>query len=187
MALLRRYPRLTAAAAVWSAVVIFGAAVAGGVVLWGHRVLGSGHSCPYGATRYECFYHPRPGWVYPAELGILVLGLGGAAGVLVTAHRSTVYSPSPEPARGSFRNTGSAGGLVARQYSVMPYPRQGFVEIGLRPLDEPMVCHGCGAEVTEARVMERHNLTKTFWLYDCPNCGENLRGTRAQADASRPA
>jgi hypothetical protein len=89
MALLRRHPRPTAAAAVWTAVVILGAAVAGGVVLWGHRVLGSGHSCPYGAPRYDCFYHPRPGWVYPAELGIVLLGLAGAAGVLVAARRSS--------------------------------------------------------------------------------------------------
>jgi len=37
----------------------------------------------------------------------------------------------------------------------MPRSGQSFVEIGLRQLDEPMVCHSCGAEVTEARVMKR--------------------------------
>jgi hypothetical protein len=92
MALLRRHPRLTGAAAVWTAAVILGAAAAGGVVLWGHRVLGAGHSCPYApgpAPRYDCFYHPRVGWVYAAVLGIAFLGLAGAAGVLSAARRGT--------------------------------------------------------------------------------------------------
>ena len=73
---LRVLVRLAAAA------LIVGAAFAGAAVLWGHRVLGAQHSCPQGAAAYDCVYHPRPGWVEPTALGIVLLGLAGAGGVL---------------------------------------------------------------------------------------------------------
>jgi hypothetical protein len=70
--------------------VIFGAALAGAVLVSGYRVVGSGHQCPYGASAYDCTYHPRPSWVAPTMAGLLVLGLTGASGILVaTRRRST--------------------------------------------------------------------------------------------------
>jgi predicted RNA-binding Zn-ribbon protein involved in translation (DUF1610 family) len=68
----------------------------------------------------------------------------------------------------------------------MPRPRPGFVEIGLQQLDEPVTCPGCGTEVSEVRVMERRSPKETVWLYDCPVCGDNLRGGRGHGDAPQP-
>jgi DNA-directed RNA polymerase subunit RPC12/RpoP len=68
----------------------------------------------------------------------------------------------------------------------MPRSSQGFVEIGLRQLDEPIVCHGCGAEVAKARVTERRNLKKAVRLYECPHCGNNLFGGRGIPDPPSP-
>lgn len=82
--LFRPLLRLTAAA------LILGATVAGAVVLSAHRVVGGQHSCPGGAPANDCVYHPRPGWVLPTMAGIVVLGIAGAAGLLVaTRRRST--------------------------------------------------------------------------------------------------
>ena len=90
-------------------------------------------------------------------------------------------------ARVTFPHAGPTEGLGVRHYSVMPHPRPGFTEIGFHRLDEPQVCGSCGAEVIEARVMERRSPKETVWLFDCPNCGDNLWGTRGHVDASRPA
>jgi hypothetical protein len=92
-AFLPSLPRLRLAAAA----LILGAAVAGAVVLSGHRVVGGPHSCPYGARTYDCAYHPRPGWVVPAMAGLVVLGLAGAAGILIaTRRRGAQAAPSPK-------------------------------------------------------------------------------------------
>ena len=81
---LRQLGRLAGAA------LVAGAGVVGAVALSGHRIQGGTHSCPYGASAYECSYHPRPGWVTPTMVGLVVLGLAGASGVLVaTRRRST--------------------------------------------------------------------------------------------------
>jgi len=65
------------------AALVFGAALAGAVIVYGHHVVGAQHSCPSGgASAYNCVYHPRPGWVGPTALGIALLGLAGAGGVL---------------------------------------------------------------------------------------------------------
>jgi hypothetical protein len=61
--------------------------------------------------------------------------------------------------------------------------RPGFTEIGLEKLDEPVTCHKCGTNLTEARVMERRGRDETVWLLDCPVCGDNLSGGRGPADA----
>jgi hypothetical protein len=68
------------------AALILGAAVAGAVILSGHRVVGAQHSCPQ-AAGYECVYHPRPGWVVPATACVVVLGAARAAGVLAATRR----------------------------------------------------------------------------------------------------
>lgn len=81
----RPLPRLGLSAA---AVVILGAALAGAIALYGHRVPRYGHRA-IARHRYcgptfptpQCFERRRPGWVGPTALGIVLLGLSGA-GVL---------------------------------------------------------------------------------------------------------
>jgi hypothetical protein len=63
----------------------------------------------------------------------------------------------------------------------MAHPRPGFVEVELQPLAEPVQCNGCGASLTEVRVMERRGRKETVRLYDCPICGDNLWGGRGPA------
>jgi hypothetical protein len=67
------------------AVLVVGAAFAGAAVVYGHRVASSERpvSCaPAGP------YYIRPGWVGPTALGMSLLGVALAAGVLVTARRT---------------------------------------------------------------------------------------------------
>ena len=68
----------------------------------------------------------------------------------------------------------------------MPHPRLGFVELGIQPLDEPVRCPSCGAELVELRVMERRGPKETVWLYDCPSCGTNVSGGRGHGNAQHP-
>ena len=78
-----------------AAVLVSGAAVAISVVLAGYRVVGAGYACPHTAGN-PCFHHPRPFWVVPTMAGIVVLGLAGAASILVaTRRRSKLESGSP--------------------------------------------------------------------------------------------
>jgi hypothetical protein len=84
MAALRQPPRL------WLTVAALlpGAALGGAAILHvvGH---GGGHlDCnTRGPRPLGCFHEPDPGWVDLAALGICVLGVGLAAGVLVTVRR----------------------------------------------------------------------------------------------------
>jgi len=82
MTLLRPLPPLRLAAAV----LVLGGALAGALILHGHRV----NRChPRG--KELCIEGPapyRPGWVNPAAFGIVLAGAAVAAGVLVTARRS---------------------------------------------------------------------------------------------------
>ena len=78
-ALLRSTSSGRLAAAVW----VLGAAIAGAGVLHGHRVRGP-YPCLPGA--FKCYYFShlvRPGWVDPVAVGICLLGLAAAVGVLV--------------------------------------------------------------------------------------------------------
>ena len=88
LAPLRPFLRLTATA------LVLGAAVAGAVVLSGHRVVGAEHSCLQTAGD-ACFYHPRPGWVVPSMVGLFVLGLAGASGILVATRRRGLTGARP--------------------------------------------------------------------------------------------
>jgi len=88
VALLRPLPLRLA-----SAVLILGAALAGAAFPWGYRVLGAEHSCPaqigtyHPGAQYDCYLHPRPNWVYPAGLGVVLIGFVGAASVLIRTRR----------------------------------------------------------------------------------------------------
>jgi hypothetical protein len=68
-------------------VVVLGAALAGAVILHGHRV----DRChPRG--KEVCIEGPapyRPGWVDPAAFGIVLAGAAAAAGILVAARSRT--------------------------------------------------------------------------------------------------
>jgi uncharacterized membrane protein YhaH (DUF805 family) len=65
-------PRLMAAT------LTLGAALVGGVILFGHQNAYD-HSCPAGAPSYACVTYVRPGWVYTAALGSGLAGLAAAA------------------------------------------------------------------------------------------------------------
>ena len=78
-AFLPAFPRLRLAAAT----LIVGAALAGAAFLHGHRVFQ--YLCPFdGHSRAFAFsvHLVRPGWVDPLAVGICLLGLAAAAGVL---------------------------------------------------------------------------------------------------------
>jgi hypothetical protein len=71
------------------AVLVLGAALAAAVI-YSHRVAYGSHGCPPNAP-VSCVpgpYHIRPGWVGPTALGIALLGVALAVGVLVTARRT---------------------------------------------------------------------------------------------------
>ena len=61
------------------AVLVLGAAVAGAVVLQTHVFVS--HDC---GTLVLCSRQVTPGWVNPATIALLVLGVAGAVGVLAT-------------------------------------------------------------------------------------------------------
>lgn len=80
---LRPLPRLGLTAAA----LILGAALAGAIVLYGHRASPYSHRalaryCQFSLPSPQCFERRRPGWVAPAALGTILLGVAGAAGAL---------------------------------------------------------------------------------------------------------
>jgi hypothetical protein len=82
-ALVPPLPRLRLAAAA----LVLGAALAGAAFLHGHRAFQyfcPPHTHPSGTHSGECFsvHLVRPGWVDPLALGICLLGLAAAAGLL---------------------------------------------------------------------------------------------------------
>jgi hypothetical protein len=83
---LRPLPRLRLA----TAALILVAALVGALILHGHRVAHVYPRCTagFGFGIYPCVVQRRPGWVEPTTLGIALLGLAGAAGVLVAPRRS---------------------------------------------------------------------------------------------------
>jgi hypothetical protein len=83
---LRPLPRLRLAAAA----LILAAALAGALILHGHRVAYVLPRCTagFGFGIYPCVLQRRPGWVEPTALGIALLGLAGAAGVLLVRRSS---------------------------------------------------------------------------------------------------
>jgi hypothetical protein len=86
-AFLSPLPRLRLAVAA----LVLGAALAGAVILHGHRVLHVYGGCyPGGNCLIPVTRLVRPDWVDPLALGICLLGLAGAAGILLaTRRRST--------------------------------------------------------------------------------------------------
>jgi hypothetical protein len=81
-----------------AATLILTATVGGAVALSGHRVFvysraavhpTSPQSIPadYACPGPACYYHPRPAWVEPSMAGLVVLGLTGAAGILIATRR----------------------------------------------------------------------------------------------------
>ena len=72
------------------AALILGAALAAAFIVYGHRVVSHrpdcllGHLLPAGF----CLEHARPAWAEPTALGIALVGIAGAAGVLVVRRRN---------------------------------------------------------------------------------------------------
>ena len=77
----RRRPFLTLLAPV----LVLAATVGGAVALSRHRVVGAAHDCLGAPAVADCFSHPRPGWVVPTMVGLVLLGLAGASGILAQA------------------------------------------------------------------------------------------------------
>jgi len=85
MALLRRHPRLRLGAVVAAAALILAASLAGAAALHWHQFV---YYCsPPSAV--QCRYIRTPGWANPAALGICLVGLAVAAGVLAIARHSS--------------------------------------------------------------------------------------------------
>ncbi len=72
------------------AVLVLAAAFGGAAVVYGHRVAAGFHGCPPNAP-ISCApgaIYVRPGWVAPTALGIAVVGIALALGVVTTARRN---------------------------------------------------------------------------------------------------
>jgi peptidoglycan/LPS O-acetylase OafA/YrhL len=78
-----------------AAVLILAAAIAGAAVLHGHRVRQQvtppciGTVLNAKAAEIPCTQLNRPGWVDPATLALCLLGIVGAAGVLLAPARNS--------------------------------------------------------------------------------------------------
>ena len=84
-----RFAAVRLAAAV-VAVLILGAAYKGAAALPWHPFHALPGRCPPGAPAHDCVYPPTPAWVVPTAIGIALVGLGAASGVLAATRRRTV-------------------------------------------------------------------------------------------------